>query len=70
MEPLELFNQVCQAVNHAHQIRDSMVIKKTSGASRERAEDQIERLKAERSELMVRLRDTPGELGGLAPETR
>jgi len=42
------------------------VIKETLAQARNQAEDQIERLKAERGELRGRLRDDHAELGRLA----
>jgi len=50
--------------------RDPLIIKETLAQARSQAEDQIERLKAERSELRGRLRDDHAELGRLAAASR
>ena len=46
--------------------RDPLVIRETLAQARNQAEDQIERLKAERGDLRGRLRDDHAELGRLA----
>jgi len=50
--------------------RDPLIIKETLAQARSQAEDQTERLKAERSELRGRLRDDHAELGRLAAASR